>query len=337
MDGSLDPAVTALRNGCRLSQQLPRRGGVHLRCPEIRMGTTKSKVHALIHRAAHAYIAGPEIHDALTVCEQLAGKGLDTTMCYWNLATDQPDRVSDFYMDILGLAPNLGTDCYLSVKAPAINFDLTSLKSILERARCAGAALHFDSMAPETADATFDLIARAHRVYPKIGCTLPGRWHRSLKDADRAVQLGLRVRVVKGEWPESIPDDVNARNGFLNVIDRLGAERASYVAVATHNPELAREALSRLRTTNTPCGLELLYGLPSEPLLKIACALDVPARMYVPYGHTRLPYRLKEMHRNPRILAWFLCDLLRGKTRAKARDYVETATLRQARSRGLHV
>lgn len=282
------------------------------------MGTTKSKVHALIHHAARAYIAGPAIHNARAACERFAGEGLSTTVCYWNVAADHPKQVSDFYMDILGLAPNLGTDCYLSVKAPAIKFDLALLKSILERARCAGALVHFDSMAPETADDTFDLIAKAHSFYTNIGCTLPGRWRRSLRDADRAVELGLRVRVVKGEWPESIPDDVNPREGFLNVIDRLGAERATYVAVATHNPELAREALSRLRTTNTPCELELLYGLPQGPLLEIARALDVRARMYVPYGHTRLPYRLKEAARNPRIIGWFLRDLLRATTQAKS-------------------
>ena len=124
--------------------------------------------------------------------------------------------------------------------------------------------------------------------------------------------MGLRVRVVKGQWADSTSDDADPVKGFLNIIDRLGAERAPHVAVATHDANLAREALSRLRTTGTPCELELLYGLPIQPLLKVARALKVPTRLYVPYGQTGLPYRLRHAVTSPHILGWFLRDLLRG-------------------------
>jgi proline dehydrogenase len=278
------------------------------------MGTIKSKTLSLVHHAARAYTAGPAIHDAQVVCERLTSEGLASAVCYWNLATDQPERVSAFYTDIIDLAPAAGGNLYLSVKAPAIQFSLDVLKPVLDRAKRSAATVHFDAMAPETADRTFDLIARARAMYSRLGCTLPGRWRRSLRDADRAVELGLRVRVVKGEWAEGTPDDVNPIEGFLNLIDRLGAERARHVAVATHNADLAREALSRLRTTGTSCELELLYGLPLYPLLEVARALGVPARMYVPYGHTRLPYKLRHAAKNPRILGWFMRDLIRATT-----------------------
>src|SRR5207248_2469350 len=103
-----------------------------------------------------------------------------------------------------------------------------------------------------TVDRTFDLIAKAYDIYPRLGCTLPGRWRRSLHDADRAIALGLRVRVVKGEWAGLGTDDMDAREGFLNLIDRL-AGRAIHVAVATHNPAMARFSLRRLKNTETPC------------------------------------------------------------------------------------
>ena len=40
---------------------------------------------------------------------------------------------------------------------------------------------------------------------------------------------------------------------------------------------------------------------------------DRRARMYVPYGQSGLPYRLKNSIRNPRILSWFLHDLWRAR------------------------
>src|SRR5437016_4200352 len=159
------------------------------------MGTIRSKALFLIERAASAYTAGPAIHDARAVCQRVSANGLNSTMCFWNVASDLPEYVADSCADILNEIPNLASDCYLSVKAPAINFDMELLKVIIDRAKSLGAVVHFDAMAPETVDDTFNLIGKARDIYPKLGCTLPGRWRRSLSDADRAIEMGLRVRV----------------------------------------------------------------------------------------------------------------------------------------------
>src|SRR5262245_23860872 len=210
------------------------------------MGTLRSKAFFLIERAAGAYTAGPAIHHASAVCRSVSAQGLNSTMCYWNVASDLPDDVAGSYTDILNEVPRLASDCYLSVKAPAIKFDMELLKTIIDRAKSIGAVVHFDAMAPETADETFKLIRGARDLYPRFGCTLPGRWRRSLSDALQAIEMGLRVRVVKGQWAESASTDVNPERGFLNIIDRLAAEQSSHVAVATHQTDLARKALSRL-------------------------------------------------------------------------------------------
>jgi len=277
------------------------------------MESAESTTRYLIRRAAAAYTAGPTVHHAQIVCERLVHQQLSTTVCYWNLPSDQPRYVAALYNQLLGLASLLQNDCYLSIKATALAFDADLLKTILGRAKSMGAAVHFDSMAPETVDRTFSLIEQARQSYRKLGCTLPGRWRRSLLDADRAVGMGLNVRVVKGQWAEEAGDEIDHRDGYLNVIDRLAAERAQHVAVATHNVELAREALRRLKTCGIPCELELLYGLPRKRMLQLARELDVSARMYVPCGQAGLPYHLRQAARNPRIIGWFLHDLVRAK------------------------
>jgi proline dehydrogenase len=275
------------------------------------MGTTDSAIQALIRRAARAYTAGPAIEDARAICDRLARQGIASTVCYWDIYADHPDLVSQAYVELLGTISQRTPDCYLSVKAPAVNFDLDLIKKVLHEADRLNAFVHFDAMAPSTVDRTFQVIASARDIYPKLGCTLPGRWRRSLEDADRAIEMGLRVRVVKGEWAAAEGDETDPREGFLNTVNRL-AGRAVHVAVATHNPTIARFSLRCLKNAGTPCDLELLYGLPQQPLLKIARDFRVRARMYVPYGHCGLPYRLKDAFRKPRILSWFLTDLVRG-------------------------
>jgi proline dehydrogenase len=142
-----------------------------------------------------------------------------------------------------------------------------------------------------------------------LSCTIPGRWRRSLLDAERAIEMGLRIRLVKGEWPDSQRPEVDFREGCLRLVDRL-AGRAHSIAVATHDSVLASQALARLQRAGTPCEQELLFGLPVEPTASVARQAEVRTRLYVPYGRAWLPYSVGKVYENPRILFWILKDLL---------------------------
>lgn len=275
------------------------------------MGTAESAFQSLIRRAASAYTCGPSIENAQAVCERLARDGISNTVCYWDVYADQPALISGAYIGLLNTVSASTSDCYLSIKAPALKFDIDLVKKVAEEARRLNAIVHFDAMAADTVDRTFALIEKIVPIYPRLGYTLPGRWRRSVGDAERAITMGLRIRVVKGEWAGADGDDTDPREGFLSVVEAL-AGRAVHVAIATHNPVMARLSLRHLRNAGTPCELELLYGLPQQPMLRIARDFGVRARMYVPYGHSGLPYRLKNAIRNPRILGWFLHDLWRA-------------------------
>jgi len=211
------------------------------------------------------------------------------------------------------------------VKAPALKFAPDLLAQVLSHSQHHGPRIHFDSLGPETADPTFALIAAMLPQQVQLGCTLPGRWARSQEDADWAVERGLAVRVVKGEWAEVAPSsEPDLRVGFLAVVDRL-AGRARHVAVATHDPPLAREALQRVRATRTSCELELQVGFPVRSVLRIAGEMGVPVRFYVSYGDAWPPYRLSQARQNPRVCWWFFRDLLFG--RALRMPYQSSLTL----------
>jgi proline dehydrogenase len=265
----------------------------------------------LATRAARAYVAGPGLADALRTCSRLSRDGIASTVCYWDGGGDRPRHIADAYLAALDAVAREGLNCSLSVKAPPLGFARDLFAEIVSRARRDGLIVHFDSLAPEAADETFALIAEERANYSRLGCTLPGRWRRSVRDADLAVDLRLNVRVVKGQWEGPEAPDLDPRAGFLAVVDRL-AGRASHVGVATHDAALAREALRRLRSARTPCELELLLGLPARPALRAAHAAGVPVRWYVPYGHAALPYRLAQAPQNPRIVWWIVRDLVRG-------------------------
>jgi proline dehydrogenase len=265
----------------------------------------------LIERAARSYVAGTELSDAIGFARAIERDGMRSTIAYWNDSGEDPQDVHAAYLSAIDGAADAGTQTYISIKAPALSMSPTFSHAVAMRCRDRGIGLHFDSLGLEHQTPTFDVIERLVPLGVTLGCTLPGRFAQSLDDAERAVRDRLRVRVVKGQW-EDPQHAIEPRLGFLAVIDRL-AGRAAHVAVATHDPELAEQALARLAARGTQAELELLLGLPVHGARDVARRLDVPVRIYVPYGHAWLPYSLSAARKNPRVLLWILNDAVRGR------------------------
>jgi proline dehydrogenase len=278
-------------------------------------GRTKAALRSCLaplrRRAASAYVAGPRIDDALLACRTLSERGRASTVGFWNRRGHQPGDVLLNHLTAAEALSRNGLNAYLSIKAPALGFSPDLLAKLLSRTGPAGVRVHFDSLSVQAAGRTLALIADAREHHDELGITLPGRWRRSLDDADAVVELGVEARVVKGQWADIHAEEQDTREGFLAVVERL-AGRARRVAVATHDEALAREALRRLQSAGTSCELELLFGLPATAA-RVGDELAVPVRTYVPYGYATLPYRILDARRDLRVLGWLSQDLLRGR------------------------
>jgi proline dehydrogenase len=264
-----------------------------------------------VRMVGRIFVRGRALGDATRACRKHALAGRSSTIGYFNEDNEPPASVARSYMATIDAITREQLDFYLSVKIPALDFDPALLQMVVDHGQSGGIGIHFDSHQHDLADRTFEAVKQAHQRFPRIGCTLPGRWPRSLQDAELAIALGLRVRVVKGQWADPTAPDIDRREGFLAVIDRL-AGRAKHVAVATHDPPLAREALRRLRAAGTPCDMELLVALPMRSSLRTAKEIGAIVRVYVPFGASWISYALTQAQRNPRIAWWVVRDALFG-------------------------
>jgi proline dehydrogenase len=271
--------------------------------------TASSCLMPLAERAARAYIAGPELADAMRLTRELAERGFQATIGFWDGPEDAPREVADHYLaalDALAAAP----EAYLSIKLPALRGSQQLLGEVLARARELRVPIHFDSHGTDSADEMWAAAVQASTdAALDVRCSVPGRWRRSLDDVEAAISNGIAVRVIKGQWPDPDCAELDMREGCLQVIDRL-AGRARHVAVASHDAWLAGESLRRLKAAGTPCQLELLYGLPEREALEVAAEEQISARYYVPYGKAYLPYCLAQARRQPRLIWWLLRDSL---------------------------
>jgi proline dehydrogenase len=277
------------------------------------VSVVRTILRKLLTRAARSYVAGPNLSDAISYTQALAREGLSSTIAYWNALGEAPATVHAAYLAAIDGAGDAGTDIYVSVKAPPLSMSQSFADAMAERCGQRRVCLHFDSLALEWQGQTLDMIERLVPTGATLGCTLPARFTRSVGDAERAIRHRLRVRVVKGQW-EDPQQTIEPRQGFMALIDRL-AGRAVHVAVATHDSDLAEEAVATLQARGTPTELELLLGLPVHGPRDVARRLNVPVRVYIPYGYAWLPYALSAARRNPRILGWILEDAVRGHAR----------------------
>ncbi|MGD9722725.1 MAG: hypothetical protein AB7O59_15435 [Pirellulales bacterium] len=274
-------------------------------------GIASACVLPLMQRAARAYVGGESLDDALAVAQRYRSEGKPSTLGFWNAEGAQAREVADGYLAAIDRVAELGLDSYLSIKPPALEFDAHLSRQLATAAQAANVRLHCDSHGVEVADPSFEMLETLLLALPPslVSTTLPGRWSRSLADADWAVERGITVRVVKGQWPDPAEPERDMTTGFLEVIDRL-AGRASHVAVASHNVPLAAEAIRRLRAAGTTCELELLFGLPITQSLQWAHESRIGVRVYVPYGKGYIPHAIEQLWRNPRFAWWIIKDLV---------------------------
>lgn len=259
-----------------------------------------------VRRAGRAYVGGDTVQDALTIAHRLKQEKLPNTLGFWDTADYQKAQVKDIYVDAMEHLANSKLDTYLSIKPPALKFDAALTEEVAAAAKKWNVRVHCDSHGPEMAEGSHAMEQLLlDRLGPtNVSTTLPGRWLRSLPDADWAAERGIRVRVVKGQWPDPAAPVRDQSAGYMEVIDRL-AGRAREVGIASHDVPLIARAVARLRQAKTPFELELLYGMPMEAALSWARQNQVPVRVYVPFGKGFLPSAVGVLRRNPR-LAWLV-------------------------------
>ncbi len=96
-------------------------------------------------RAAQAYIVGPELNDAMGVCDRLSKNGFSSTIGFWSAEEESARKVADAYVAGLMALKEKNTDCYLSIKLPAIGFSSQLLAEVLQKGKQNSVRIHFDS------------------------------------------------------------------------------------------------------------------------------------------------------------------------------------------------
>jgi proline dehydrogenase len=139
---------------------------------------------------------------------------------------------------------------------------------------------------------------------------------RSEADAQRVIEQGGRIRLVKGAYkePKAIAYQTKAEvdDAFVRIMRTLLAE-SDYPAIATHDPAMI--AATRARATELGLAadrfeFQMLYGVRRD--LQAALAADgYRVRVYIPFGREWFPYFMRRLAERPANVAFVVKSLLR--------------------------
>ena len=165
----------------------------------------------------------------------------------------------------------------------------------------------------ETLDIWETLWGLGHR---RLGVVLQSALRRSEADAQRVIEQGGRIRLVKGAYkePKAIAYQTKADvdDAFVRIM-RMLLKDADYPAIATHDPAMI--AATRARATELGLAsdrfeFQMLYGVRRD--LQAALAAEgYRVRVYIPFGREWFPYFMRRLAERPANVAFVVKSLLR--------------------------
>ena len=272
----------------------------------------KPTAHRLLDRLAvlgsRRYVAGETVNAALTVIGKQIFPPERYIICPWNRPTDSVKGVFTSYLEALDSLKDFPCDSFLSIKLPSLSYDAAMVEELLNRAAALKIRIHFDALTPESVEPTIRVLAKLRARFSLFGYTIPGRWRRSLRDASSILDLQIPLRVVKGQLPDRSGGEVDPREGFLQVVERISRSTTS-IGIASHDPLLVTRSLSLLKGRIGGDEVEQLFGLKPVSVKVLG---DTPTRLYIPYGHGYPPYDIYAAFRAPRLAARMTRDVVSG-------------------------
>lgn len=264
-----------------------------------------TRLRVAFSRMVEAVMPVADAEAAARAALALHRKGMPTTLSYFPAWNGVAGGIIEACARLSAVPPPPGT-C-LAIKASPLYFDKDNLRAVARPASAAAMTVMFDALTHAQAGETMELAGWLASEFPHVGVALPARWQRSAADAARFRDTSMRIRLVKGEWADPAQDAADIEAAYLDLARGLGG-RSAPVGVATHDPVLAEQALRILLDAGTPCELEQLRGLPSHRTRRVAMALGVPVRVYLPFGPGWWPYAAEKLLERPYLPWWWVKD-----------------------------
>jgi proline dehydrogenase len=274
---------------------------------------------------ARRFIAGESIHEAIDAARAVQARGMRVTLDLLGESVTSPaeaQRATREYSQVIEEVVDAGIERNLSLKLTQLGLDIDratavdNLRRILDLAGRHEFFVRIDMEGSPYTEVTLDIFETTWRLgYRNMGVVLQSALKRSEADLTRIIQLGGRVRLVKGAYKESrsiayaSKSDVDA--AYVRLTRVLLAEGV-YPAFATHDPDMiqaAKEAARELSIAADRFEFQMLYGIRRD-LQQALVAEGYRVRVYIPFGREWFPYFMRRLGERPANIGFVVRSLV---------------------------
>lgn len=280
----------------------------------------------LAKRVVDRFVAGETLDEALTATRTIVDSGLAITLDELGENVTTPHETKSAvssYIEVLRRMKGASIPPNISVKLTMLGLDLgneitrENMASILSVAAEVDGFVRIDMESSAYTEATMNLFEELFAEYPKyVGIVIQSYLKRAERDIRRMVELGARVRLVKGAYSE--PESVAFQS--MKEIDAAYTKQTemllsggAFPALATHDPALIQHTIdyaTKHGIAKDAFEFQMLYGVRRDEQLRLRRE-GYGVRVYVPFGTEWYPYfsrRIAERPANAFFVARQLAD-----------------------------
>lgn len=285
------------------------------------------KRNGLARQFARRFVAGESLEEALAAARDLNAKGIAVSLDLLGESVTSRDAATaarDAALVMFDRIHEHGVRGNVSIKLTQMGLDLDralaieNATGIAERAKAQDTFVRIDMEASSYVAPTLELFGE--HLHPRfgdaVGVVIQSMLRRSAADVEHLIEMGARVRLVKGAYKEpadvAFPDKRDVDANFRRLTERLLCE-GRYPAIATHDERLivhAREVARREQIDPSRFEFQLLYGVRRD-LQERLCGEGYTVRVYVPFGTEWYPYLMRRLAERPANVAFIVGNVVK--------------------------
>ena len=281
--------------------------------------------HDLLRGLTQRYVAGEELADGIVVAQTLNTQGLLVSLdhlgeCVTNRA--EARRAVGDYLDALEALAGEQVEGNISLKLTQLGLDVARemcvayLRKILTRAREIDAFVRIDMESSAYTQRTLDVHQELwDDGFRNVGIVLQAYLHRTAADVERAIDMGVQVRLCKGAYLEpariAFADKADVDANYARLMERL-LVHGTHPAIATHDERLirlAQQIAQREGISPDRFDFEMLFGVRRDLQLRLVQE-GYRVRVYLPYGEEWYPYLVRRLAERPANVGFFVRALV---------------------------
>ena len=292
----------------------------------------------IVRPVLERFVAGDTLDQAMVASERVLGAGIKVTLDYLGENTASEAEALAAKMTYVRMLERIGsrktgyqpTDDRLPGDPLNISIKLTqcgldqgeafaeaNFREVLRVARENGSFVRVDMESSAYTERTIQMIQRVWPEYRNTGTVLQSYLYRTDADVETMIDLGARVRLVKGAYLEPAevahPEKAKVDEAYVRQAKRL-LDAAYYPAIATQDERIINELKAYVESKKIDKARfewQMLYGIRRD-LQEGLVREGYNVRVYVPFGDAWYPYFTRRLAERPANMLFILKSLFKG-------------------------